>query len=87
MSRLELELTYDINTSKVLSFYFTRAQLQRLYSLLCGAAPKTIKVAHYYFYYGHSYLSYNTNKEHASKYGFHEQPAEIKDKIRKLLLQ
>ncbi len=87
MSRLTLELTYDIDARKVLSFYFTRAQLQKLYSLLCGDAPKTMKVANYYFYYDHSYLGHNTNKEHASKYGFHERPAEIKEKIRRLLLQ
>lgn len=86
MSRLILELTYDIDTSKALTFHFTRAQLHRLHSLLCEPTSKTIKIGNYYFYYCDSYLGHNTNKQHASKYGFYEQPAEIKERVRKLLL-
>lgn len=87
MSQLILELTYDVNTSKVLTFNFTGAQLQRLHSLLCGPTLKTIKIGSYYFHYSGSDLGHNTNKEHPSKYGFYERPSEIKEKIRKLLLQ
>lgn len=87
MSKLTLELTYDLNRSKNLTFHLTRDQLKTLYSFLCGPSQKTIKIANYYFYYSGSHLGSNTNKEQASKYGCYEKPAEIKDKIRKLLLQ
>lgn len=87
MSRIKLELTYDIDPSKPLTFYFTKVELQKLYSLLCGPEPKTIKIGNYYFSYHGSYLGHNTNKTHASKYGFHEHPNEIKNMIRELLLQ
>lgn len=87
MSRLKLELTYDIDPSKTLPFYFTRAQLRKLHSLLCGPEPKTIKIGNYYFAFYGSYLGHNTNKTHASKYGFHEEPNVIKTMIGELLLQ
>ncbi len=87
MSRLKLELTYDIDPSKPLTFYFTRTQLQKLHSLLCGPEPRTIKIGNYYFAFHGSYLGHNTNKTHASKYGFHEDPSDIKNMIRELLLQ
>lgn len=87
MSRLKLELTYDIDQSKPLTFYFTRTQLQKLHSLLSGPEPKTIKIENCYFSYHGSYLGHNTDKAHASKYGFHEDPIEIKNKIKELLLQ
>lgn len=87
MSRIELELTYDINPSKPLSFRFTKAQLQKLYSLLCSPEPKTVKIGSYYFSYNGSYLGHNTDKTHASKYGFQEHPSKIKNMIKVLLLQ
>lgn len=87
MARIKLELTYDIDPSTPLRFYFTRTQLQKLHSLLSGPEPKTLKIENYYFYYHGSYLGHNTNKAHASKYGFNEDPSEIKSKIKELLLQ
>ena len=87
MTRLKLELTYDIDTSKPLSFYFTRSQLHKLHSVLIGPSPKTVKIDGYYFAFHGSYLGHNTNKAHASKYGFYEHPNEIIEKIKTLLSQ
>ncbi|SHL74720.1 hypothetical protein SAMN05216288_2354 [Pseudomonas punonensis] len=87
MPRLKLELTYDIDHSKKFTFYFTRTQLQKLHSLLSGPEPKTSKIENNYFSYHGSYLGHNTDKTHASKYSFHEDPSEIKNKIKELLLQ
>ncbi len=87
MPRIKLELTYDIDPNRPLPFYFTRAQLLKLHSLLCGSEPKTVKIGNYYFAYFGSYLGHNTDKAHASKYGFHEDPSVIRNMIEELLLQ
>lgn len=87
MPRIKLELTYDIDPSRSLPFYFTRAQLLKLHSLLSGCEPKIIKIGSYYFAYYGNYLGHNTDKAHASKYGFHEAPRAIKNMIGELLLQ
>jgi hypothetical protein len=85
MSKLTLDLTYDIDTSKTLSFPLTRAQLGKLDVFLGGPAQTTIKIGNYYFYYSGSKLGSNTDKKQPSKYGCDETPAQIKAKIKKLL--
>jgi len=48
--------------------------------------PSTRKIDNYYFCYDGFYLGFNSSKENAGKYGFEECPAEIKQKVKGLLL-
>ena len=48
--------------------------------------PSRRKIDTNYFQYNGYFLGYNSSKDNAVKYGFEESPAEIKQKVKELLL-
>lgn len=86
MARLLLQLTYDCNTDFPQKFWLTRSHLKTLLEMLEKDKPSRRKIDNYYFLYNGFSLGFNSSKENSGKYGFEESPAEIKQKLKNLLL-
>lgn len=86
MARLLLQLTYDCNKDLPQKFWLTRSHLKALLEMLEKDKPSRRKIDTNYFLYNGFSLGFNSSKENAGKYGFEESPAEIKKKLKELLL-
>lgn len=86
MARLLLQLTYDCNPDLPQKFWLTRSHLKMLLEMLEKNKSSRRKIDTNYFLYDGFSLGFNSTKENAGKYGFEESPAEIKKKLKELLL-
>jgi hypothetical protein len=87
MARLLLQLTYDCNTDLPQKFWLTRSHLKTRLEMLEKSKPSRRKIDTNYFQYDGFSLGFNSSKENAGKYGFEESRAEIKQKVKGLLLK
>lgn len=78
--------TEVLGSGLLLKFWLTRSHLKTLLDMLEKGKPSRRKIDTNYFQYNGYFLGYNSSKDNAGKYGFEESRAEIKQKVKELLL-